>query len=74
MKIRAYVNYNEYSNKRYYRDFELVDVLPAIGDIVFGDDLNLKNLIMGKARLFQRFVKHISTAKTATTFGSMIFI
>lgn len=37
MKIRAYTSYSERSNSRYYRDFEIVDKLPEIGDVVYGD-------------------------------------
>ena len=54
MKIRAYVNYNEYLNKRYYRDFELVDELPAIGDVVFGDDLNFKEPNYGQSEVVSK--------------------
>lgn len=54
MKIRAYVNYNEYSKKRYYRDFELVDEPPAIGDIVFGDDLNFKEPNYGQSEIVSK--------------------
>lgn len=38
--IRAYTGYSERSNTHYYRDFKIVDSLPEVGEIVYGDDNN----------------------------------
>jgi hypothetical protein len=34
--IKAYVNYSEYSNTHYYRQFQIVEYLPAVGDEIDG--------------------------------------
>jgi hypothetical protein len=33
MKIKAYTRYNEQNNTHYYREFEVVDLLPTIGEV-----------------------------------------
>lgn len=38
--IRAYTGYSERSNTHYYRDFKIVDSLPEVGEIIYGDDNN----------------------------------
>lgn len=35
MKIKAYTSYSERTNTRYYRDFEIVDKLPGIGEVIY---------------------------------------
>lgn len=37
-KIRAYTSYSERSNTHYYTDFEIVDKLPQVGEVVSGDN------------------------------------
>lgn len=37
MKIRAYTDYDEGRNQKLYRDFEVVDKLPDVGEVVWGD-------------------------------------
>lgn len=48
MKIRAYTDYNEWNNKRYYTDFEIVDKLPEVGEVIYGDDDNCLTLNYGE--------------------------
>lgn len=36
-KIRAYVSYNEHTNTHYWREFEVVNDLPSVGEIIYGD-------------------------------------
>lgn len=36
MTIRAYTGYNDYKKVHYYTDFEVVDVIPKVGEV---DDL-----------------------------------
>lgn len=37
-KIRAYVSYNEHTNTHYWREFEVVNDLPSVGEIIYGSD------------------------------------
>ena len=37
-KIKVYTGYNYRTNTRYYKNFEVVDRLPEVGEIVWGGD------------------------------------
>lgn len=37
MNIRVYTDYDERSKRKYYRDFEVVEKLPEVGEVVWGD-------------------------------------
>ena len=38
-RIRANVRYNEYNNRLYYRDFQIYEKAPEVGDIIGGEDV-----------------------------------
>ncbi len=48
MKIRAYTGYCERSNTHYYTDFEIVDKLPELGEVVYGDSDNCTRIDYGE--------------------------
>lgn len=39
-KIKAYTSFNEYNNTHSYAEFEIVDRLPEVNDVIYGDDDN----------------------------------
>lgn len=40
--IKAYTSYNERTNKRFYRNFELIGELPCVGEV--NNDLTVKDI------------------------------
>lgn len=47
-KIRAYTGYSERRKTHYYTDFEIVNKLPEVGEVVYGDDDNCININYGE--------------------------
>ena len=48
MKIRAYTGYSDSHRIHYYTDFEIVDKLPELGEVVYGDEDNCIHVNYGE--------------------------
>ena len=50
MKIRAYTGYNEGNKIHYYTEFEVVESLPEVGDIVYGSNYDGEKKVVTSIR------------------------
>lgn len=48
MKIKAYTGYSDSHRIHYYTDFEIVDKLPELGEVVYGDEDNCIHVNYGE--------------------------